>query len=67
MSKRKAKAKQLALPPAPETPQQKQDRVAAAGKALSDLLHSFRVALNVSKLDISSGKIRPQVDLIALD
>ncbi len=49
-----------------ETDEQKQKRLDDAQKALNALLKEYRVALNVAKLDISSGKIWPQIDLVAL-
>ncbi len=52
--------------PTVETDEQKEARLKTASEALTALLKEHRVSLNVSKLDISSGKIWPQIDLIAL-
>lgn len=58
-----------ALKPQPEkeTEEQKQARVAGANKALKALCEQYHVAFHVPQLDISSGKIWPIIQLMALD
>ena len=53
--------------PIKETNEQKQSRVEAANKALKALCDQYHVSFHVPSLDISSGKIWPVIQLIALD
>ena len=67
---KKPKKKQPQADSAPvlkETNEQKQARVEAANKALKALCEQYHVAFHVPTLDISSGKIWPTIQLLALD
>lgn len=66
---KKTKKKQTVEPSVPtkETDEQKQARVDAANKAIQDVCAQYHVGFHVPTLDISSGKIWPEIKLMALD
>jgi hypothetical protein len=55
------------LPRTVETPEQRQARQTGAIKAINDICKSYHVSLHVAKLDISSGRIWPEISIMALD
>jgi hypothetical protein len=72
MSKKKRAAAQpvaeAQLPKEPkiETDAEREVRVKNAQTELAALFKKYSVSLNVTKLDISSGKIWPEINLVAL-
>lgn len=50
-----------------ESPEQRQARANSAGEALRAVLAQYNCVLNVSNLNIGTGKILPQIDIVAVD